>query len=124
MARRRRRERSVENPAADRGLNPLTTGAATGYGPDWVRTGRDEGVDTPLPYNPVSNSVAFQDFLARPEEFRQAPQAGPPRYEGTGVYGGPPGPVAREGEARHRARLEAARRGTEGDRGSDTAPDR
>ena len=102
------------NPARDAGLNPLTTGAATGWGPEWVHRGRGEGVDTPLPYNPVSSSVAFQQFLQRPEEFAEAPQARREDPEGAGIDAGPPGPVARKGEARRWAHGQARNDGTPG----------
>ncbi|EKP94004.1 hypothetical protein [Thermaerobacter subterraneus] len=73
------------NPAAGDGLNPLTTAAAGHFGPAWVHTGEGEGVDTPAPYNPLSNSVGFQQFATHPEEFRSAPQAVQNDPPGAGV---------------------------------------
>ena len=73
------------NPAADRGLNPLTTGAADRWGPAWVHQGEGEGVDTPAPYNPLSNSAGFQPFAARAERFGAAPQASRDDPAGAGV---------------------------------------
>ncbi|WPD19820.1 MULTISPECIES: cell division protein FtsI [Thermaerobacter] len=79
------RPASSPNPAADGGLNPLTTGAADGWGPAWVRPGEGEGVDTPAPYNPLSNSAGFQPFATRAERFGAAPQASRDDPEGAGV---------------------------------------
>ncbi|WP_203530710.1 cell division protein FtsI [Thermaerobacter sp. PB12/4term] len=73
------------NPAADEGLNPLTTAAAGHWGPAWVHAGEGEGVDTPAPYNPLSNSVGFQQFATHPEEFRSAPQSMQNDPPGAGV---------------------------------------
>lgn len=82
---RPRRAAAHPNPAADEGLNPLTTGAASDWGPSWVHRGEGEGVDTPAPYNPVSNSVGFQQFATRPEAFHDAPQLARDDPAGAGV---------------------------------------
>ena len=81
----RHRTGDPANPAADQGLNPLTSAAAAPWGPEWVHRGEGEGVDTPVPYNPVSNSVGFQQFATHPEEFRDAPQLRRSDPPGAGV---------------------------------------